>query len=569
MDSDQLWKDLELESLLRHPELIPNRVLPQDLLHKDVLRSDKGTSHREIGKSKVSSSKLHLMHERTWQKPSYSVLKERYSSQPHQPAFYHPKHIERLADPVIGKYSNYEEVPREHNRKKKDWDNNTAVSTSKRGIFLTSSEPFMPHEEVSVRESRFVKNMRQNITNISKSYTKTSWKDQMRSQNQPMSRTSTNNKKNPSIHNVKFRDQTKRYPIHDSHAKKSLENVRSSGYSNGIKSRSNLTVKEKMIKKGMPETLIPDPLLRQSKPSFYSNINEGVLARKARDMPPYRRVDHREHPPATSYQPRTFVQIPPKRMISKSAPVLLSTDSSNQRNIRGSKPDRLKASIREANRLNHYPAQSSNDNPRSRAMQLLPERSTQDIMNTLKRIEKNEANRFDAMNEDTVHPNKSLTSQLARYAERIDSHLTAANKYTTSYRNVVIEDLEPRIRTPNTATVDQQTTAPITTQHALSTAGSMESSISDTEIYSTLNKLMALPQREASSRLFHGNSSPLKEKPATPTAAATADKEMVEVEDQEPIQSNDIASSALAEDKTESAEPESAEDNYDEDFEDE
>jgi len=64
-----------------------------------------------------------------------------------------------------------------------------------------------------------------------------------------------------------------------------------------------------------------------------------------------------------------------------------------------------------------------------------PNRSTQEIIESLKRIESNEITRLDGPE------TKLLTSQLAKYAERIDIHLNNAKMRSTSYKNLIDEDL--------------------------------------------------------------------------------------------------------------------------------
>ena len=127
---DDLWKELDLESLLNRPELI------------------------KIPKNKRKNLDPFLKHEKNWQKPTYEVLKKRYQSFPHQPTKYDKKSLERLADPIKGKYTleKYNEIAGNNgfqNNNSFDNDNNSqntneyeekSATTDNVGFFLTETE---------------------------------------------------------------------------------------------------------------------------------------------------------------------------------------------------------------------------------------------------------------------------------------------------------------------------------------------------------------------------------------------------------------------------------------------
>lgn len=87
MDSPELlWKELNLGSLLQNPELL-----------------------KESNGSELKSDPL-LRHDKQWRKPSYSVLQNRYNSIPIEPKTINKKSLDRLADPILGKFSSYEKL---------------------------------------------------------------------------------------------------------------------------------------------------------------------------------------------------------------------------------------------------------------------------------------------------------------------------------------------------------------------------------------------------------------------------------------------------------------------------
>jgi len=95
MDASELWSDLKLGALLGNE---PEEHLPLSL--QAALQS-----------GKKSKEKILLDHSKTWRKPSYNVLKDRYGSRPHDPPVLDASKLTKLADPIRGKFtSSYEKL---------------------------------------------------------------------------------------------------------------------------------------------------------------------------------------------------------------------------------------------------------------------------------------------------------------------------------------------------------------------------------------------------------------------------------------------------------------------------
>lgn len=86
MDPYDLWKELDLGSLLQNPRLLKSKNLNPTQL--DPL----------------------LKHDSKWKKPNYNVLKGRYNSVPTEPIYIKKNKIDRLADPLRGKYSGFNKL---------------------------------------------------------------------------------------------------------------------------------------------------------------------------------------------------------------------------------------------------------------------------------------------------------------------------------------------------------------------------------------------------------------------------------------------------------------------------
>ena len=90
MDADQIWEDLRLGQLLGAD---PEGQLPL------ALQAALGNS------GKKSKESIKLEHDKTWRKPAYNVLKDRYSSKPHDPPVLNASKLTKLADPLRGKFA--------------------------------------------------------------------------------------------------------------------------------------------------------------------------------------------------------------------------------------------------------------------------------------------------------------------------------------------------------------------------------------------------------------------------------------------------------------------------------
>lgn len=89
-DLTTLWSELKLGKLL------DSDVVP---LQDQVAASLRGNLPETIVK-----------HEKRWQKPNYAVLKSRYQSHPEDPPVLYQKKLERLADPLRGRYKAYDDL---------------------------------------------------------------------------------------------------------------------------------------------------------------------------------------------------------------------------------------------------------------------------------------------------------------------------------------------------------------------------------------------------------------------------------------------------------------------------
>lgn len=90
----QIWNDLKLNQLLTSNE---EEQLP--LAMQALLNSGQKTKEKII-----------LEHKKTWKKPNYNVLTDRYASRPHDPPVLNTSKLKKLADPLRGKYASFDKL---------------------------------------------------------------------------------------------------------------------------------------------------------------------------------------------------------------------------------------------------------------------------------------------------------------------------------------------------------------------------------------------------------------------------------------------------------------------------
>jgi hypothetical protein len=113
LEVSQHWDDLNLTSLLmteeeRSPE---KKQLPSGQMNI-VLGEDDGTprsKNPDGSPVKVTKEVIVQRHKKKWEKSNHSVLKDRYGAQPHKPPAMLKSSLERLANPIMGRYKSQDE----------------------------------------------------------------------------------------------------------------------------------------------------------------------------------------------------------------------------------------------------------------------------------------------------------------------------------------------------------------------------------------------------------------------------------------------------------------------------
>jgi hypothetical protein len=95
-DVSTLWNDLSLGALLNNDSNFVQEVVNTHL--------QQSTCPNSLARDK---------HKKMLEKPTFGVLMDRYSALPHDPIAIQPRSIERLADPIRGRFSNYDRLVEE------------------------------------------------------------------------------------------------------------------------------------------------------------------------------------------------------------------------------------------------------------------------------------------------------------------------------------------------------------------------------------------------------------------------------------------------------------------------
>jgi hypothetical protein len=90
-NSQAIWSELNLGSL------VDSTILPLEAVIAKI-------EHEGDGSHPV------IKHEKQWTKPNYAVLKSRYQALPYEPPVLNIKKIDRLADPIRGRFKQYDEL---------------------------------------------------------------------------------------------------------------------------------------------------------------------------------------------------------------------------------------------------------------------------------------------------------------------------------------------------------------------------------------------------------------------------------------------------------------------------
>ena len=90
-DSQAIWSEFNLGSL------VDSTILPLESVIAKI-------EHEGDGSHPV------VKHEKQWNKPNYAVLKSRYQASPYEPPVLNIKKIDRLADPIRGRFKQYDEL---------------------------------------------------------------------------------------------------------------------------------------------------------------------------------------------------------------------------------------------------------------------------------------------------------------------------------------------------------------------------------------------------------------------------------------------------------------------------
>lgn len=106
-DVGTIWSELNLGSLLSN-----NRLSLEEQVNNIIL-SDKGSDKNPV-----------VQHEKRWQQPNYKILKSRYESEPIEPPTASMKSIDRLADPLRGRFKDYDKIKAEINNEENEYEDN-------------------------------------------------------------------------------------------------------------------------------------------------------------------------------------------------------------------------------------------------------------------------------------------------------------------------------------------------------------------------------------------------------------------------------------------------------------
>ena len=108
------WDELNLSKLLVDPDDNQPHALPPGMMNMVIstdLHSISPTKSAKTNSSPVKVTKEVIVqrHKKRWEKANYSVLKDRYGAQPHKPPCIERTSLERLADPIKGRYASVED----------------------------------------------------------------------------------------------------------------------------------------------------------------------------------------------------------------------------------------------------------------------------------------------------------------------------------------------------------------------------------------------------------------------------------------------------------------------------
>ena len=113
LEVSEHWDDLNLANLLMpEEERSPKKIsLPSGMMNV-VIGEDDGTprtKNPDGSPVKVTKEVLTHRHKKKWEKSNHSVLKDRYGAVPHKPPCMVQSSLERLANPLMGRYKSKEE----------------------------------------------------------------------------------------------------------------------------------------------------------------------------------------------------------------------------------------------------------------------------------------------------------------------------------------------------------------------------------------------------------------------------------------------------------------------------
>lgn len=469
MNRSEIWRELDLGSLLQQPELIRKHQVTNSILD----------------------------HERKWQQPSYNIIKDRYQSIPHYPKQFNQKTVDRLSDPIKGKFSRLVEKYDESNQMKSDYISN---QTSKAGgVFLTGNDEdeeseYIPeaslklgdHSKLSSFHKRlneakeFAIQSRHNQSKLHRNPNKESWKQKFEMNYKSgdlNNRNAMDTTRNTTSNRFKGTLKSKtRLEYKNPASEVRIKNIRSSGY--GYKSSKPLKTRFRFVeahKESEPmsnaqthqevsyQELMQDfdktyhPLFKTRKPKLPTISSALAFGNK-----PLSKIRTR------SANIKSFTNVKSKnnnsldnnksysKNVSKSAPAA----SRRQNDIISLKPVPIKVTAKQ-----RMPPQSifqpvlsspqklsssKADIPKEIALKSksklkVQERSTKQILEVLNDLKSSDTNVVSILGPDDAQ----LTTQLTKYAERIDTRFNnpkpddegfdLSNKKITSIGNLDFE----------------------------------------------------------------------------------------------------------------------------------
>lgn len=230
MELGDLWQELNLGELLLNPQLI---------------------SAKNPG---VNKNDPFVKHEKKWKKPTYNVLKGRYNSLPNEPKYIQKSKITKLADPLRGKFSKFDEIIDDDgnvlgNEKSSPTDISKIIplnpstkcslnsSNNNKGFFLTEAgfESEEEQDNIGIEESdtQHISGVRKRLAAASK-YSKYQQSVLKKGLNKKMDN-NNRNVKTKKDGNLDKKTQMKK----KSNTTNSYNHVRSSGYGSGKMTKSN------------------------------------------------------------------------------------------------------------------------------------------------------------------------------------------------------------------------------------------------------------------------------------------------------------------------------------------